>query len=146
MGPSAPSVRRRQPIGWRGLLLLGEAVVAVALASLSVRLLPFRRVVADRAPRPVRAAATIDLRRLRWAVDAAARRVPWRAVCFQRAVALRAMLRRRGIASVLHYGIAHEGPDRLKAHVWLSVAGQVVIGGEAAARFACVGSFPDGDV
>jgi hypothetical protein len=52
------------------------------------------------------------------------------------------MLRRRGIASVLHYGIA-QGNDRgLRAHVWISADGRVVLGGAEAAEFTCVASFP----
>ena len=139
------SLRRRQPIGWRGVLLLCEAALSLARASLAVRLLPFRRVVEHRSAFRARERGATEVRRLRWAVDAAARRVPWRAVCFQRAVALRAMPRRRRAASGLHYGIAHDEAGGLEAHVWLSVADQVVIGGEAAARFACVGSFRHGE-
>jgi hypothetical protein len=75
-------------------------------------------------------------------VGACADRVPWKAVCFQRGLALHWMLRRRGIASVLHYGIA-QGNDRgLRAHVWISADGRVVLGGAEAAEFTCVASFP----
>jgi hypothetical protein len=66
--------------------------------------------------------------------------VPWKAVCFQNALAMQSMLRRRGVASVLHYGIGRE--DGLKAHVWLSVGGEIVIGGDEAPRFVEVAAFP----
>ena len=116
---------------------------SLAVASAAVQLLPFKRLVEGaRAPRGSDGEA-VDLSRLRGAVDATARRVPWRAVCFQRALALRAMLRRRGVASVLHYGIARADGEALKAHVWLSVAGDVVIGGEVSAQYARVGDFPE---
>ena len=142
MSPPAPPYRRSKPLGVRDGLLLAEAVLGLAIGALALSFLPFRQVIA-RAGHVRSARAQADVRRLRWAVDAAARRVPWGALCFARALALRAMLRRRGVASVLHYGIGRENAEALKAHVWLSVDGEVVIGGEAASRYACVGSFPE---
>ena len=136
--------RTRRSISWRRGWLLIEACAALGAACAAVRLLPFRRIVEDGMPTRTSRADTADLQSLRWAVQAMARRVPWRALCFERALALRTLLRRRGIASVLHYGIAPEASDSLVAHVWLSVDGEVVIGGENSARFARVASFPQG--
>jgi hypothetical protein len=139
--PATPSrpVRLR-PSDW---LLLAEALAALALASLAIALLPFRRVAAA-ASAPARRTAPRDpelVRRVRWAVQAWGRRVPWRAVCFQRGLALHWMLRRRGVRSVLLYGARREG-DGLAAHVWVDVDGATVIGGEDAANFACLARFP----
>jgi hypothetical protein len=119
------------------LALHAEALASVVAASLAIRLLPFRRVVEARPPG--RARGEVDIALLRAAVRAWARRVPWRAKCFESGVALRAMLARRGIPSTLHYGIG-SGED-LIAHVWLSVDGETVIGGEEAAKFAQVAEF-----
>ena len=138
------ATRPGRPIGWRQGRLLAEAGLALAVASARLRLLPFKHIVSG-GDRPGRARVDpAELASLRWAVEAMARRVPWRALCFERALALRALLRRRGIASVLHYGISNDADSdgTLIAHVWLSVAGEVVIGGEAAARVARVASFP----
>jgi GNAT superfamily N-acetyltransferase len=123
--------------------LLAEALATLALASLAIALLPFRKVAAaasagGRKPGPARAD---DVARARWAVQAWARRVPWRTVCFQRGLALHWMLRRRGIGSVLLYG-ARRDADGLAAHVWVDVDGETVIGGEEAAGFACLARFP----
>ena len=74
-------------------------------------------------------------------VEIARDKVPWRAECFESALCLRKMLRRRGIASTLHYGIGAGESGALNAHVWLSVGGEVLIGGENAAEFACVATF-----
>ena len=63
-----------------------------------------------------------------WAVGRVASLVPFRAVCLQQAMAARAMLRRRGIASVLHFGAVKQGETRLDAHAWLDAAGVPVIG------------------
>jgi hypothetical protein len=81
-------------------------------------------------------------KRIRWAIDAWSARVPWRAVCFQRGLAAHRMLRRRGLPSILHYGVAQEPASGLKAHVWVSLDGVDVIGGEEAAKFSCLATFP----
>jgi hypothetical protein len=125
--------------------LLAEALPALVLASLAVKLAPFRRVAAWAGGRGGDGGALMDeatMRKARWAVEAWARRVPWRAVCFQKGLALHWMLRRRGVASALHYGVAKDEGAGLKAHVWVSVAGRPVIGGEGADGFACLATFP----
>ena len=140
--PRLPRLDRLTPHDW---LLAGEALASLVWASLAIAFLPFRK-VAQTASRPAaRPSANLEAglpRRIRWAVDAWGRRVPWRAVCFQKGLALHWMLRRRGVASVLHYGVAKEGGAGLKAHVWVSVAGRPVIGGEEAGGFACLATFP----
>jgi hypothetical protein len=142
---STPSTLRprRRKLGLADYALLGEALATLAFASLAIKFVPFRKLTetVSRPPRRARS-STVDLRRLRWSVEAWRRRVPWKAVCFQSALCLQAMLRRRGVASVMHYGIAKEADEALKAHVWLSADGEIVIGGEEAPRFACVATFP----
>lgn len=123
-GNHAKSARRLTP---RRIALHAEALAAVIGASLAIRLLPFPRIVAARTA-PERA-GDADIALLRAVVRAWCRRVPWRALCFESALALRTMLRRRGVDAVLHYGMARD--EGLRAHVWLSVGGETVIGGEA---------------
>lgn len=124
---------------------MGETMATLAAASAAIRLLPFRRVVAlaDRAvvaDAPGDAAATV--RRLVWAVEAAARRAPWRTVCFQKGLTLHLMLRRRGIASLLHYGVGKDEARALAAHVWISVDDAIVQGGDVVDRFRCLATYP----
>lgn len=126
---------------------LAEAFLVLAAASLAIRLAPFRQVVrfAASRPRQVRGADVEQARRMRqarWAVQRVADRVPWRAVCFQRGLALHLMLRRRGVPSYLHYGVAKDEAKGLAAHVWISSGGETVLGGETADRFACLATFP----
>lgn len=141
---SAPTARspssRRTLSDW---LLLAEALVALALASMAIALLPFRKVAAAASVRGPATARTDSetVRRVRGAVQGWGRRVPWKAVCFQRGLALHWMLRRRGIRSVLLYGARHQA-DGLSAHVWVDVDGVTVIGGEEAPTFACLARFP----
>ncbi|HYW14849.1 MAG TPA: lasso peptide biosynthesis B2 protein [Allosphingosinicella sp.] len=123
--------------------MLAEALAALALASMAIALLPFRRVAAA-ASAPARGPARVDpqtVRRARSAVTGWSRRVPWRAVCFQKGLALHWMLRRRGIPSVLLYGARRDG-DGLAAHVWVDVEGETVIGGDESPNFACLARFP----
>jgi Transglutaminase-like superfamily len=65
------------------------------------------------------------------AVTRAARYAPFRAVCLQQAFAALLMLRRRGLAATVHFGLLREGGD-LKAHAW-SRCGEVPVTGVAAA-------------
>ncbi|HEY1604443.1 MAG TPA: lasso peptide biosynthesis B2 protein [Allosphingosinicella sp.] len=136
-----PRLHRLNGADW---LLLAEALPTLAWASLAIAFLPFRRVAAAaslprRAPSEDRRTTP---RKIAWAVDAWARRVPWRAVCFQRGLAVHRMLRRRGYASILHYGVAQDMPKGLSAHVWVNLDGKAVIGGEEAPKFACLAVFP----
>jgi hypothetical protein len=134
-------IRRRRSLAEH--VVLAEALAAVAAASVAIKAAPFKRVAAyaSRAPARPRPARPGEVARLRRAVEAWARRTPWRTVCFQQALALQMLLRRRGIASVLHYGIAQK--EELKAHVWLSVDGEDAIGGEDAPRFTEIARYPD---
>lgn len=136
-----PRLHRLTGADW---LLLGEALPTLAWASLAIAVLPFRRVAAA-ASLPTRErerAGRVAPRKIAWAVNAWGRRVPWRAVCFQRGLAVHRMLRRRGYESVLHYGVAQEEAKGVLAHVWVSLDGQAVIGGEEAPKFACLATFP----
>jgi hypothetical protein len=74
------------------------------------------------------------------AVTRAARHAPFRAVCLQQAFAALLMLRRRGLAATVHFGLLRDG-DELKAHAW-SRCGEVPVTGVAASRgFAAVAVF-----
>jgi hypothetical protein len=123
--------------------LLLEAALMLAWAALRVRFLPFQRLVMARAPRHTLSATSADLRRLCWSVEALSRRVPFRSKCLEQALALRAMLYRRGVASIIHYGIRNCGRSGLAAHAWLSVDNRVIIGANSAAHFAQVATFGD---
>ena len=131
-------------LSWHERLLLVEATTFLAVASIAIAVVPFRRIAAfasRRANRPA-APAHVDAHKLSWAVNACANRVPWRAVCFQRGLALHHMLQRRGRPSLLHYGVATKGKEGLEAHVWVTCDGVDIIGGEEARRFTCLATFP----
>lgn len=131
---------RRLDRGRRNLLV--RSVAILSMASLAVALLPFRRAIrfgsvdvsngsSDRADDIV------------WAVEAAARRVPWRAMCIEKGLAVQRLLRHSGVDARLHYGVRHHSQSgKLEAHVWVTVGGKVIIGGDEAPGFAEVASYP----
>lgn len=63
-----------------------------------------------------------------WAVTRTAGYLPFSSLCLAQALAARAMLRRRGIGSVLHVGVAHSRAAPFEAHAWLDAAGVEVTG------------------
>jgi hypothetical protein len=129
----------------RGLLV--EAVYNLAVASLAIKALPFRKVV-GRAERevsrlePCSALPEVQIKRMVWAIEACARLLPWRTVCFQKGLALHWMLQRRGVRTVLHYGVAQDPERGLVAHVWVTQGEKAIIGAEEAPNFTCLASFP----
>lgn len=134
----------------RALLL--EATVWLALARVALVLFPFRTVAAHLGEvcLPAVAAGRIDqlscvpgeadaARAVGWAVRMMAGKVPFKAVCLQQGVAAKMMLRRRGIQSALHFGVAPNAAG-LDAHAWLNTAGAKVTGypvGSGFTELAC---------
>jgi hypothetical protein len=134
-------------MSWRDRLLLAETAATLTAASFAIRLLPFRSVVGAIASRQVRAqvpveARALQIKRVRWAVEACARRLPWRIVCFQKGLAVQRLLARRGIPTALHYGVAQDWERGLIAHVWVTHGGEAIIGGEEAPRHTCLATYP----
>lgn len=123
-----------------------EAAVALTVAAVAIRLLPFRTLVRTMG-RFQPAGGTRDgqeaAAHVRLAIDRASRRLPWRLVCFQRGLAAHWMLRRRGLPSKLHYGL-RQGDDALSAHVWVTLGETAVIGEESDHQHVPVATFPRG--
>ena len=122
--------------------MLLNAVLSLGATSLVVAMLPFRIAIRFGCV-PVRSKARGAPEDVIWAIEAAARLVPWRTVCIQKGLAAQRMLRAGGANAVLHYGARHHQEDgKLEAHVWVTVGGNPVIGGEEAAGFAPVATYP----
>jgi hypothetical protein len=136
------SLRRLLSLPARDLALLAESAALLAVAAAAIRLLPFQRLVRriEAAPRSFLAGRS-QPDRIAWAVAAVARRMPFRALCFQQGLAGYWMLRRRGMPAMLHYGLGARDAG-LAGHVWLSLDGRVLLGGETAPHFQHIVSFP----
>ena len=118
--------------------LLAEAVAYLLYARLALLVIPFPRLaqrfgrftapslaVARDAATPAMAAVARTVGR---AIRRSARRVPFEAVCLPQAIAAQAMLRRRGVPSVMHFGVNANPGQAFEAHAWLDAAGVEVSG------------------
>lgn len=129
--------RRLREVGARGLAPLFEAFVWLAVAKLALASIPIAKVIGwkQRKLHAERPADPGTLRVVRHAVLVIARYSPVSFVCFPQCLAAAQMLRSRGIATRLHYGVARDG-DKLVTHTWLEAGGEVVIGGEVAGEYS----------
>ena len=122
--------------------LLLRALFVLTAVSAAVALLPFRRAI-RLGSLPLGRGRPASPDEFAWAVEAAARRLPWRTMCIEKGLAVQRMLRAAGVDAALRYGARHlPGSGELKAHVWVMVGGKAVIGGEEAADFAPVATYP----
>jgi hypothetical protein len=128
--------------------LLGEALLALAVARGAMLCLPFRRIAAwlgtPGALSP--GAATEEeiriAKEIGWAVDVVARRVPWDGRCLAQALAATGMLRRRGLEGTVSFGAGRdEAATDFGAHAWLQVGPCVVTGGPGRERFKILTTF-----
>lgn len=133
--------------------LLIEAAFRLFCARLALMAVPFprlaRRIGEFVPPSDIRVLAAArpgdprqaDLaRHVGWAVRRAAHHLPFEAVCLPQAMAARAMLKRRRVASAMHFGAARRDEKPLDAHAWLNAAGVEVTGypvGKDLAEIAC---------
>jgi hypothetical protein len=133
-----PSARR---------MLAIEAALCLLLASIALRLLPFRVLEwffahLPRQPEIAGAARTQVREEVRWAVKFATVRLQIRATCFARAIAAQGMLRRRGIGTTLYYGAATQPGHGLTAHVWLMDGDSGVVGHLRAKGYHVLACYP----
>jgi hypothetical protein len=129
------------------LFLVVEAFLFMAAARIALKRIPLERIAKwlQHPASPQRTPNTYETaRRVEWAIRAIVRRMPGRFVCFPQSLAAFGMLRRRGIAAVLNYGVNRSPANELRAHTWLTVGEQMVVGGEMAPEFTLVRTFPLG--
>ena len=122
-----------QAVGW--LAIARGILVVFSFQSLSERLADAGR-VAGTEPDPE------ELRRISYAVSAAANNVPWRSDCFPQSIAARKLLQRRGYASIIHLGVERVGDADLAGHAWLTCGDTVVTGGSDLDRYTELHRYP----
>jgi hypothetical protein len=118
--------------------LLLRATGWLAVARMRLILTPFARLARDLPGESGAPDADPDselLRRVGFAVAAAATHVPWRSDCFPQAIAAGTLLKRHGLASTIHIGVERGGDDALTSHAWLTCGETVVVGGAELERF-----------
>jgi len=147
------SLRNLRAVGSRRRWLIAEAMIWLLIARLALVFLPFPRLargLGDLAPpadpRVAAAGAATTpraaelAREVSWAVTRGAVHAPFRAVCLPRAMAARIMLKRRGVASAMHFG-ATVGAREIDGHAWLDAAGVRVTGYPVAAALTEIACF-----
>ena len=118
-----------------------ETLLALTCAWFLVFVLPFRLLSRLLERGATRACAPGDVlvgQGLARRVVRLAPRMPVRTTCLVRAVAGWMMLRRRGIPSVVRFGVRSPA-GVLEAHAWLLVGETAVLGGEEAEDYAPIG-------
>lgn len=133
---------RRKPAE---LLLSTEAFLLMAVFRISLRLVPFRRILRaisrpqpdkDLDANPFNTPGVLETAlSVRWAIESVSRNSPARFVCFPQSLAGFVMLRRRGIPSTIVYGVGHSHVGNLIAHTWLTLGDRTVVGGEGSEQF-----------
>jgi hypothetical protein len=153
-GTIARRWRNFRQTGWRRRGLIAEAACWLLVSRLALIFVPFPKLakrigdfVPPADPRVAAAGAPVGpdaaalARDVSWAVTRGAIYVPFRAVCLPQAMAARIMLKRRGVASAMHFGAARGKDKPLDAHAWLDAAGVKVTGYPVANQFAEIACF-----
>jgi hypothetical protein len=118
--------------------LVLEAVLTLATARALLAVLPFRHAIrrlglqhrsnTDAGLTISSAAADPIIGAIGRGIGRAQRIVPFRAVCLQQACAAAVMLRRRGLAAEVHFGVTAAGDASMSAHAWSVCGGDIVTG------------------
>jgi Transglutaminase-like superfamily len=114
------------PAGEGKLLLRAFALVAAIRLLLWTVPFRFARQLGSTRAAVSPSLATIPLKRLSWAVQAAARRIPG-ASCLTQALALRQLMARAGHAANLRIGVAKD-VNGFSSHAWIEHKGEILIG------------------
>jgi hypothetical protein len=138
----AKAIRRRPA----DLLMALEALVLLAFFRVCLVIVPVRRIIGaithnklaaqQSSQQPLSDQEMTAARRVQWAVRAIARHFPVEFVCFPQALAAYLMLRWRGLASTIVYGVSRTPAGKLIAHAWLEMGDGCVVGGEESEGFS----------
>jgi hypothetical protein len=120
-----------------------EACGLILYAWGALNFLPFERIIASLSMNGhgTEPADKVYVRRVRWAVETAARYIPLKLTCLPQALTASWLLRARGFAPTLQYGVATVGTG-FEAHAWVELEGLPVVGHRVAQRFTLLTSFP----
>ncbi len=115
--------------------LLVKVTILLSATRLSLRLLPFKTVYewfewggSNTAPPPDSEAQAQLICR---AINRAAKHTLGKDSCFPQALTGDMLLKRHGYAPVMRIGVLKEGQNNLRAHAWVELNGDIVIGGPA---------------
>lgn len=128
-------------------LVLAQAVFYLAVARLSLLLLPFRLVARsfgvtqDISLDQPTTGEQEEARMLGRQVTRASRHLPWRCACLEQAISTQWMLAKRNLPGTLYFGVAKDESKDFKAHAWLTCGSVTVSGGRVAGDFTVISTF-----
>ena len=131
-----PRHERRMTLEAAFILTLASAALKGLSFSVAMRIFGLR----EGGPAPKRHADPAQARNIGRAVARAARRLPFNAVCLPQAVTAAVMLRRRGLAAEVRFGVAKRD-GVVSAHAWSLCGDAPVIGTENAANFVPISRY-----
>lgn len=145
------AVLRLLRLPMRQQVLVGQAVLALALARLALSVMPFRWIAgwlgAMQEPATGTDQATSEQAErageVRWVIAAVADRLPFECKCLSRALAARALCRWRGLPSTLHLGAAAGQLGEAETHAWIDSRGLPISGYPLPVGMVEIGCFPD---
>jgi hypothetical protein len=118
--------------------MLLHATLWLAMARAMLLAMPFKKLAAALSGEQDAGRGAPDpelLRRIGYAVGAAAANVPWRSDCFPQSIAGWMLLKHYGYGSTIHLGVERVGDSDLAGHAWLTCGDVVVTGGEDLDRY-----------
>lgn len=115
-------------------------MILLVLAKYLIRAVPLHRWrgTLGRVGEPDAAEFNAAYRDVSRSVVGAARKLPGDYVCLPRAMAVQWMLRRRGLASAIVFGVTPQqsGEKRHAFHAWVEGGGKIIIGEDTATEYA----------
>ncbi len=82
------------------------------------------------------------IKRIEWAVNAAAIRTPWESTCLVQSLTGALLLRYKKISGSLYLGVVRDGPDKnFSAHSWLCCGETIITGSAGHERFHPIATF-----
>lgn len=120
-------------------LILAQAWGLFILVELALRILPFMRLLnlSKKVFQKQKGEPAWDwpsVVRMSWLVEVAGRYAPVKVTCLKKALVLSWLFGRRGTQAELQIGVARQ-QGGLKAHAWLDLDGQVIIGHQELERY-----------
>ena len=128
------ALHRYRALGVGDRRLVIEAAVLLSIVRLGIVSLQFSvlRSLLDRLlrvdPRRRSGTPSPSVERCAWAVAAVSRRLPFRSTCLVESLAVDAMMRRRGYATEIRFGVRPPKDGVLAGHAWVECDGAVVFG------------------
>jgi hypothetical protein len=126
---------------------LREALAALFLARAALLCLPFRRIAAGlgamgaESPLELPEQHHAAVEEVSWAVQAVAHRVPWDSRCLAQALAAYRLLKRRGIAATVYFGVKRDPAVPFSAHAWVRCGGRIVTGASGVEAYTVLMQF-----